>query len=211
MTVSTPSRAHLSVVPRAIDDAALIAGLRDGDPQLANLLVKRAGPRVKAGIRRLLRGWATDADDLMQMALIELVNTIDNFQGNCSLDTWIDRVTAHVVYKRLRRLKLERRLFDGMSEDTEAVRCASSSERRAITVNALERIGKKLAHLDPEKVSAWVLFDVHGFTLEELAQVLETTVAAAQSRVSRARRDVRAALEADEEFMGLLPALEVPS
>lgn len=148
---------------------------------------------------------------MLQVALIELVKTIDRFEGHCSLDTWIDRVTAHVVYKFLRKQKLERRLFEGMTEEAESVRSCTTADRRALTTNALERIASRLSHLDAEKVAAWVLFDVHGFTLEELAQTLDVSAAAAQSRVSRARRDVRAALESDEELMGLLPTLEMPS
>lgn len=209
--VSHSLRSHLTVVPTVSEDEALLARVRGGDATAANALVRRAGPRVKAGIRRLLRGWASEADDLLQVALIELVKTIDRFQGHCSLDTWVDRVTAHVVYKFLRRQKLERRLFEGMTEDTEAVKSCTTTDRRIITTNALERIASRLSHLDAEKVSAWVLFDVHGFTLEELAQTLDVSTAAAQSRVSRARRDVRAALESDEELMGILPSLEVSS
>lgn len=210
-TVSPSSHAHLSVVPAVSSDDALLAQVRRGDTAAANALVRRAGPRVKAGIRRLLRGWASEADDLLQVALIELVKTIDRFEGHCSLDTWIDRVTAHVVYKFLRKQKLERRLFEGMTEEAESVKSCTTADRRALTTSALERIASRLSHLDAEKVAAWVLFDVHGFTLEELAQTLDVSAAAAQSRVSRARRDVRAALESDEELMGLLPTLEMPS
>jgi RNA polymerase sigma-70 factor, ECF subfamily len=204
----TGRRAHLSVV--ATDDDALVAGVRAGDAACATAFVKRVGPRAKACVRRLLRGDASDHEDIVQLALVELVTTIDRFSGQCSLDTWVDRLTAHLVYKKLRRSRLERRLFDGLLDDaeTQAVASTTSSERRAMTVSVLNRIRSRLQHLDEEKVASWVLFDVHGLSLEEVAGVLEISVTAAQSRVSRARRDVHAALAGDDELAQLLPMVE---
>ncbi|MBX7117059.1 MAG: RNA polymerase sigma factor [Myxococcaceae bacterium] len=206
----SPSRpAHLTLVDRvAVDDATLISRVKAGDTACAEELVRRAGPRAKAAVRRLLRQPTADDDDLTQLVLIELVTTIDTFRGECSLNTWVDRLAAHTVYKRLRRQKLERRLFDGLGEEAEQVASSHSSERRALADNLIQRVKARLGHLDFEKVSAWLLFDVHGFTLEELAHTFESSVAAVQSRVSRARKEVRACLENDPELMDTLSTWE---
>lgn len=196
---------HLALVDQgALEDQALISRVKAGDAACAEELVRRAGPRAKAAIRRLLRQPSSDDDDLLQLVLVELVTTIDAFRGECSLNTWVDRLAAHVVFKRLRRQNLERRLFDGLGEEAEQVASHHSSERRALTENLLERVKTRLAEVDFEKVSAWLLFEVHGFTLEEVAHTMGTSVAAAQSRVSRARREVRACLEGDAELMDTL-------
>ncbi len=202
----SPSRsAHLTLVGRvALDDATLITRVKAGEAASADELVRRAGPRAKAAVRRLLRRPTADDDDLTQLVLIELVTTIDSFRGECSLNTWVDRLAAHTVYKRLRRQKLERRLFDGLGEEAEQVASSHSSDRRAVTDNVVQRVKARLSHLDAEKVTAWLLFDVHGFTLEELAHTLESSVAAVQSRVSRARKEVRTCLEGDPELMNTL-------
>jgi RNA polymerase sigma-70 factor, ECF subfamily len=204
---------HLSVVrgEPALDDATLIARMRNGDAAMADALVRRAGPRAKGAVRRLLRHTTPDDDDLLQLVLMELVTTIDGYRGECSLNTWIDRIATHVVYKRLRRQTLERRLFEGMDESAERIASGDSTERRAVTVDLVARVKERLAHLDEEKVTTWLMFDVHGLSLEELAHAFESTVAAVQSRVSRARKEVRACLEGDAELFDVLSSWEASS
>ncbi|PZR07523.1 MAG: hypothetical protein DI536_26995 [Archangium gephyra] len=203
-------RSHLQLVPHD-DDGALVAAVRGGDRRSADALVRRAGPRAKAAIRRLLRRATPDDADLLQLVLIELVTSIDSFRGDCSLNTWVDRIAAHVVYKRLRRRSLEARLFEGLGEEGHDVAGAQSAERASVTSNLVARVRSRLAELDQDKVTAWLMFDVHGLSLEELAHALEITPVAAQSRVSRARKEVRACLERDPELAQAMSQWEVPS
>lgn len=200
----------LSVVSND-DDGALIAGVRRGDRRCADSLVRRAGPRAKAAIRRLLRHATADDADLLQLVLIELITSIDSFRGDCSLNTWVNRIAAHVVYKRLRRRKLETRLFEGLGDAGHDVVGTHSAERASMASSVLSQVRAKLSALDPEKVTAWLLFDVHGLSVEEVAHALELSAVAAQSRVSRARREVRACLESDPELTQAMSQWEVPS
>jgi RNA polymerase sigma-70 factor (ECF subfamily) len=205
----TPSRAHLTVVaPDAPDDAALVDGVRANDPAMANALVRRVGPRAKACVRRLLRDRAAEHEDVLQLALLEIVVSLRRFRAQCSLDTWAERVTAHVVYKHLRRKRLERVLFDSLAEDAARAPPEDSPERRSLSASALRRIKTLLAPLDEEKVSLWLLFEVHGFSLEEIADIIGVSVAAAQSRISRTRREVRACLDADAELSAIFATVE---
>ena len=43
--------------------------------------------------------------------MIEVVFTVGTYRGDCSLDSWTSAVAAHVVYKHIRRRKIERRIF----------------------------------------------------------------------------------------------------
>jgi RNA polymerase sigma factor (sigma-70 family) len=201
-------RAHLRVVEAAsgLTDEQLVAAVRAGDARLANELVKRCGPRAKGAIRRLLR---RDEPDLLQLVLIELVQTIDRWRGECSLSTWVDRIAAHVVFKRLRRERLEARLFDGLSAEALEVAGHASAERASMTARVLGRVQGQLADLPHELINTWLLFDVYGLTTQEVAAALDVSPAAAQSRVSRARRDVHARLSQDPELLDVLNHLEV--
>ena len=49
--------------------------------------------------------------------MIEVVFTIGSYRGDCSLDSWTSAVAAHVVYKHIRRRKIERRIFGRLDAD----------------------------------------------------------------------------------------------
>jgi len=204
---------HLRLVPTGpkaerprptLDDAQLVAALREGDPSAAASFYDRARPVVDRAIYRVLGRRDRDHDDLAQISMIALIESIERFRGDCPLDGWISTVTAHTVYKHLRRRKLETRIFapeDGMV--LEASR-ELSAEKHSSLKSAVTRIRSHLNALDPNKAWAFLLHHVCGYDLKEIAEITETSVAAAQQRLSRGRRELHARLAEDPELVELL-------
>jgi len=192
----------------SLDDTELLASVRAGDPSAATALHDRVRPQVDRTVRRLLGSYDPDREDVAQQAMIELVFTIDRYRGECSLDSWTSTITAHVVYKHIRRRKTERRLFGGLDPDDMVLRSASRTGREAIVGNLMKRV---LAHLDQiEENKAWtfVLHDVCGYDLKEIAQITGVSVTAAQTRLVRGRREVHDRIAGDPELANLLEGME---
>ena len=61
--------------------------------------------------------------------------------------------------------------------------------------------------LEPQKAFTFLLHDVLGFDLQEIAAITGVTVAAAQKRLVRGRRDVHNELARDAELAGLVEDL----
>jgi RNA polymerase sigma-70 factor (ECF subfamily) len=193
----------------ALDDSELLASLRAGDVGAATALHDRVRAQVDRTIRRLLGPRDLDHEDLAQLAMIELVSTIGRYRGDCSLDSWTSTLTAHVVYKHIRRRKTERRIFGVLDPDFLAeTRSSSKTVRDAILRSVMGRVRAHLAEIDESKAWTFLLHDVCGYDLREIAEITGVSVAAAQTRLVRGRREVHERIAGDPELANLLESVE---
>jgi len=183
----------------SLDDAELLAALRAHDGDAATALHDRVRPQVERTILRLLGRRDTDHEDLVQLSLIELIYSIDRFRGECSLDSWASTVTAHIVYKHLRRRGTERRIF-GMPAGEEFPASGRGPSSDTMLRNLVARVRTHLDRLAPAKAWAFLLHDVCGYDLREAAKIMDVTVAAAQQRLVRGRRELHELMSADPEL-----------
>ncbi len=218
MTSRTSSRARLWVVPSdegprparlpapTLDDSELLESVVRGDPDAAVALHDRLRPVVERALRRLLGPSDRDHEDLAQQAMIEVVFTIDRFRRDCPLDAWASTVAAHVAYNHIRRRTTERRIFESLRLEDEASIASHAIGRAAAARSTLRRVLTHLDNIEPAKAWAYVLHDVCGYDLREVAQITDASVAAAQSRLVRGRRELHERLAADPELAPLLAA-----
>lgn len=186
----------------SMDDAELLTALVGGDEEAAAALYDRLRPRVAATVARLLGSSDPDIEDCVQNTFVEIVRSIDRYRGDCPLEHWASRIAAHVVYKHIRRRRIERRIFDGPARPSDRPEPISTT-RRLVMRDLVARIRQKLSGLDEDKTYAFLLHDVLGFDLAEIAEITGVTVAAAQKRLVRGRREVHAELAADADLATL--------
>jgi RNA polymerase sigma-70 factor (ECF subfamily) len=198
-----------SPAPRAFDDSELLAAMRRGDPSAATALHDRLRPQVDRTVRRLLGARDPDFPDVTQQAMIQIVGTVDRYRGDCSLDSWTSAVAAHTVYKHIRRRKTERRIFGALDADLLAeTRSPSRTGRDVMVRNLMKRVLQHLDEVEEAKAWAFVLHDVCGYDLREIAKITGVSAAAAQTRLVRGRREVHERIAGDPELAGLLESLE---
>ena len=193
------------VAPKPLlDDDAIVRGVPKGDPAAILALYDRARSIVDRTIYRVLGRHDHEHDDLAQLSMIQLVDSFANYRRECSLDTWISRVTAFTVMKELPKRKTRRGVFSDTEVDDAMVASSNDVERQVVCRDSLARIREHLDALDPAKSWAVVLHDVCGYDLEEIAKITEVSVAAAQTRLSRGRRELHARIANDPELADML-------
>lgn len=195
--VKGPSKAE-------VDDTLLLAALKAGDTRAATALHDRARPVVVRTVRRLLGARDTDTEDLCQLAFIELVNTIEQFRGACPLDAWVSMISARVVYKHIRRRKLERRLFSRTLLQV-VPEVGATVRHNSLLRDLVRRVNDHLARVDDSRAFTFLLHDAYGYDLKEIAQITGVSVSAAQTRLVRGRREVHERISGDP---GLASALD---
>ena len=94
---STPTE----TVPNDPQEVALLAGLRAGDPQAYEQLVRAYGGRLLAVARRFLPG-EDDARDAIQDAFLSAFRAIHSFQEGARISTWLHRIVVNAALMKLR-------------------------------------------------------------------------------------------------------------
>lgn len=202
-----PASREAQAASRAYDDVELLAAVRAGDETAAAALHDRLRPRVDRTVSRLIGRADPDREDLAQLTFVEIVRSVHRYRGDCSLEAWASTIAARVVYKHIRRRRLERRIFAGTAAD-ETLHAHPLSTSRAVAARDLvARVRGEIENVSHDRAWAFLLHDVCGFDLKEMASILEVTVSAAQQRLVRGRRDVHERLAADPELARALADL----
>jgi RNA polymerase sigma-70 factor (ECF subfamily) len=179
-----------------LDDHSLLAGLQERDPGACAAFYQRVRPMIDRVLCRLLGPADVDYEDVAQVALFEIVENTHRFRGECPLDAWLGIVTARSAFRQLRRRRLERRFF-GKNPFGEASLRLTVAPAPFASREALEIIRDHLLRMNEARALTFLLHDVHGYSLQEIAQIMRVSVAAAQSRLVRGRRDLHERLEDD--------------
>lgn len=192
----------------SMDDAQILAAIRNGDPSGAEAFYDRVRPQVARVIARIVGRYDSDSDDLAQIAIMEILGSLNRFRGDCSLDTWTSRITARTVFKELRRRRAERNVFHRDPVEPDLMEGGTNEEQRYAARGMLERIRAHFDKLDPLKAWTVLLHDVCGYDLKEISAITEASFSAAQSRLARGRGELQSRLERDPELSGWLDRKE---
>jgi len=130
------------------------------------------------------------AEDLTQEVFIRAWRKLDTFKGDSKFGTWLHRLAInHVLSRRetLRRRQSHRAYGEGILG-----RLAAPKRRSSGHALDLERAIREL----PERArDVFVLYDVEGYSHDEVARALGVTVGTSKSQLHRARMLMREHLD----------------
>jgi RNA polymerase sigma-70 factor, ECF subfamily len=150
---------------------------------------------VDGAWRRLGRmlGPDSEREDLVQQAFLEVFRGLGRFRGEASFATYLGRVLVNLACDHLRRRGRRPPLSDQALEDLTAP--GASPERDAENRERLRLIWSLLDRIAPKKRIAFVLSEVEGLSLPEVAAVMDISADTARKRVDHAQRELRAMLQ----------------
>ncbi len=177
-----PSSAILRLVGPA-EESDLVARCTARDPLAQRALFERERSRVHALLYRVV-GSNSHMDDLLQDTFLEVFRSLPTFRGESSLRTWIDRCAVRVAYAHFAR---KARVPPLEAVQDLGARGPSAEDRTSFR-EAVRRLYVELDRLEPRQRMAFTLFAIESRSLREVAEVMESSVAAAKIRIWRARR-----------------------
>jgi len=180
------------------EDGRLISQIRQGNI----LALKALYEKYKGQVYRTALAVTRDrgaAEDILQDCFLKVYTYIDKLDGSLPLSPWLHRVTVNLSYnwanKRRRWLRPLEEVIDRLVAGP-----------RTLPESVLERgelqrvIQKAIASLSFEHRVVVVLFYLNGFSLNEIAYILDCPVGTVKSRLHYARRNLRRKLERERRL-----------
>ena len=188
----------------------LIASAQRGDLNAFNLLVEQYERLVFSVSLRLLRDYQ-HAEDVTQEAFLRAYSSLSQYSGG-SFRAWLTRIATNRCYDLLRSTQRRpaQSLDDHPFEEEQqwsVEPLPDDPERLAIHSELGHRLERALDLLPEEQRLVVLLYDVHGYDYEEIAQIAGISLGTVKSRLSRARSRLRDLLKADTESRELFEAV----
>jgi RNA polymerase sigma factor (sigma-70 family) len=166
----------------------LIAGARVGDPLAQAQLYELLAPGLFALIRRIV-GVRAVAEDLFQDTMMTVFEQLDRYRGEAPLGAWAGQIALSRSLMFLRSPWHRARLSFGSLADAETMLPASYS-LPAPNPEALD-IERALSSLTPTARMVVWLYEVEGWSHEEIARSFGRTVSFSKSQLARAHQRLR--------------------
>jgi RNA polymerase sigma-70 factor, ECF subfamily len=180
-------------------DLALLRKSAAGDGHAFHDLVDRHADRLYR-LAVTLVGATADAEDVLQETFTGAYRGLSGFQGRASVKTWLTRilVTQAAKWRRDRRRRAVESSGDSTLDVDEARLVARSHAPPggAGLVESRIDVHAAVARLSPEHRDVIVLREFEQMSYEEIAEALDVPRGTVESRLHRARAELRSLLSA---------------
>lgn len=195
----------------ALEDAELVRRFQHGDEAAFVEIIGRHHGKMFAVALSMLRNRA-DAEEIAQDTFIRAHRGLASFRGDCSLSTWLYRITLNLSRNRygyyFRRSQHTTRSFDSaFSDDNQSslasliasdapspVQQAAASEFTELVAACMQRLGDGHRDILTQRNHL-------NFSYGDIARTLGISIGTVKSRIARARVNLRSlVLEACPDF-----------
>ena len=177
-----------------LDDIALMARTKRGDMDAFAVLVERHQHSVVGTVAKML-GNANDAEDVAQQVFVRVWKSAGRYEPTAKFTTWLMTITRNLVFNEMRRLQRSRMVSMETREEDPPMQFPDDSARAPgevlLEVELEQAIDDAIASLPEMQRMALVLRRYEEMPYEEIAKVLDTSVAATKSIIFRARNELR--------------------
>jgi RNA polymerase sigma-70 factor, ECF subfamily len=204
-----------------VQEDELVEAARAGDESGFRKLVEAHRQELHAHCYRML-GSVHDAEDALQEALLRAWRGLPRFEGRSSLRSWLYRIATNTCLDAIGRRPKRVLPIDYAPSDPHQGPGEPITESVWLEPYPDEQLGVEdgfaapearyerresvelafvaaLQHLPASQRAVLILRDVLGFSAREVAETLETTVAAANSALQRARSTVERRLPEESQ------------
>ncbi|HYP15511.1 MAG TPA: sigma-70 family RNA polymerase sigma factor [Bryobacteraceae bacterium] len=187
-------------------DEDLVLRAKSGDSMAFSELVKRYYRACTNVAYAILRD-RDDAEDETQNAVWKAYEHLGQFQSDSKFSTWLTRIVVNQCLMKLRQSRRAKMIYfedttreDGRPLDLPAKGCSPEEQLGRDEVAEVLRL--EIRRIPPLLRTVFELRDIEQLPMEDVAARLGISVAAAKSRLLRARMELRNRLRKHEGRQG---------
>ena len=184
----------------AEEERTLLIEAQAGDLAAFEQFVRLFERRVRGLLSRLLSD-DRDIEEATQDTFVQAWRNLSRFRGDAAPFTWLYRIAVNEALQRARRRRIETQPIDEELREVLEYRQGPPAARprppdlvaedRELQAFLLDRVRR----LPIDVRAPLVLRDIEGWSNQEVADILELSLAATKSRIHRARMKLREELE----------------
>jgi RNA polymerase sigma-70 factor (ECF subfamily) len=198
---SDPVHTSTDVDPQRDADAMQelwwVAQARNGNAATWARLYQSNFDRLYRDVRYLVSD-ATAAEEIAQESFAIALTTLDRFDGRASFLGWLRGIAHNLVRRRWRTEDRRGRAYERLlhTESARGPRAANDPEAAHMDKQRAAVLKDVLTTLPEPLRETFIMRDVQGLSVDEVAQRLGTTPGNVRVRANRARAKIRERLEA---------------
>ena len=174
-----------STIETGAGDAELVQRILSGQQRAFQQLISIYGSDISNFAQRLI-GWQTDVEDIVQDVFLAAFESLARFRFQCSLKTWLFRITINKcrTYRHKQKLKLK---FLSQAAEFKYAEISQSTDRNSKEETA-EQIRTAVRDLPGKYREVIVLKYLQQLQADEIKDILKISQSALHTRLSRARK-----------------------
>ena len=182
-----------------MNEKELISCLKLGDEPAFKVLVEKYQDRIYYSVLNILQN-ADEAEDTTQETFIQVYESIDGFKEESSLATWIYRIAIRKALEKIRKQKNRQRIHAivpwWMPSEEKSIDAAylnpgiAKENKEKATI-----ILKAISELPNNQRIAFTLIRVQGMKHEEVSTIMQLSIKAIESLLSRAKEALKVKLK----------------
>jgi len=179
-----------------LTEQELIRRAKQGD-RAAQAKIVKAHEKMVYNLGLKLLGNADQAEGVLQETFLKVLQALPKFEEKSQLSTWIYRIATNQALMRLRSRK--RRFvsiddnpeFDDKDYTTFSQSLDATPLDEVLNQELREKMDRAIEQLPENYKTVFVMKDIEGLALKEIAEILDLSLPAVKSNLHRARVALR--------------------
>jgi RNA polymerase sigma-70 factor (ECF subfamily) len=166
----------------SLSDEELMKALSKGDQRAFDELYKRFYAQLLGYFKNMLWGDREKAEDMVHDIFAKIIKNPDYFDTNRSFRTWLFSVASNMCKNEYKKQAVRKNTSTGV-EDYRSISSSTNVLAEVQDIQFQQAFEENLAKMDEKHREVFALRHLEGFSMKEIAEVMEINEGTVKSRL----------------------------